>query len=224
MPSWWDFGVGTRSPFDFSLGGIFDAITGTYGGSNPSPTRLPPVVISERPSTVLPGGSATGAVPPPIHIPEGFETVIIGGEERIRSPRPAGARPPVLEAIDPAILGFPTDETVTESQGDEPVPDWGDIFSGVVDVIQGQPVGGGGGTGYVPPGMGFGAQYPVDPGSQLPSTVVVDTRTGQVKGPCRRRRRRRLLTEGDFNDLMRIATLPNNQNVRTALAKGIGRR
>jgi len=40
----------------------------------------------------------------------------------------------------------------------------------------------------------------------------------------RRRRRRRLLTESDFNDLMRIATLPNKQNVAVALAKAIGRR
>ncbi len=40
----------------------------------------------------------------------------------------------------------------------------------------------------------------------------------------RRRRRRRLLTESDFNDLMRIATLPNKQNVTVALAKAIGRR
>ncbi len=40
----------------------------------------------------------------------------------------------------------------------------------------------------------------------------------------RRRRRRRLLTESDFNDLMRIATLPNKQNVSVALAKAIGRR
>ncbi len=42
--------------------------------------------------------------------------------------------------------------------------------------------------------------------------------------PRRRRRRRRLLTESDYNDLMRIATLPNKQNVAVALAKAIGRR
>ncbi len=39
-----------------------------------------------------------------------------------------------------------------------------------------------------------------------------------------RRRRRRLLTESDFNDLMRIATLPNKDTVKIALAKAIGRR
>lgn len=41
---------------------------------------------------------------------------------------------------------------------------------------------------------------------------------------CKRRRRRRLLTDGDFNDLMRIATLPNKDIVKIALAKAIGRR
>ena len=39
----------------------------------------------------------------------------------------------------------------------------------------------------------------------------------------RRRRRKRLLTESDFNDLMRISTLPNKENVKVALAKAIGR-
>lgn len=47
-----------------------------------------------------------------------------------------------------------------------------------------------------------------------------------VKGKWvrRRRRRRRLLTESDFNDLMRIATLPAKENVKVALFKAIGRR
>ncbi len=51
--------------------------------------------------------------------------------------------------------------------------------------------------------------------------ALVDPRTGKR---CYRRRRRVMLTEGDFNTLLRIATLPNNANVRTALAKAIGRR
>lgn len=61
------------------------------------------------------------------------------------------------------------------------------------------------------------------PGAVMPATVTVDTRTGKVTA-CKRRRRRRLLTEGDFNDLMRIATLPNKDTVKVALAKAVGRR
>ncbi len=51
--------------------------------------------------------------------------------------------------------------------------------------------------------------------------ALIDPRTGKR---CYKRRRPKLLSDGDFNSLMRIATLPNNQNVRIALAKAIGRR
>ncbi len=39
----------------------------------------------------------------------------------------------------------------------------------------------------------------------------------------RRRRRRRLLTDTDFDDLLRIATLPKTQNIQIALSKAIRR-
>jgi len=51
--------------------------------------------------------------------------------------------------------------------------------------------------------------------------ALIDPRTGKR---CYKKRRPKLLSDGDFNSLMRIATLPNNQNVRIALAKAIGRR
>lgn len=37
----------------------------------------------------------------------------------------------------------------------------------------------------------------------------------------KRRRRRRMLTQGDFDDLFRIAQLPNKENVKVALARRI---
>jgi len=51
--------------------------------------------------------------------------------------------------------------------------------------------------------------------------ALIDPRTGKR---CYRRRRRVMLTEGDFNTLLRISTLPNTKNVSVALAKAIGRR
>lgn len=51
--------------------------------------------------------------------------------------------------------------------------------------------------------------------------ALIDPRTGKR---CYKRRRRRLLTDRDFDDLMRISTLPNSKNVTTVLAKAIGRR
>ncbi len=53
--------------------------------------------------------------------------------------------------------------------------------------------------------------------------MKIDPKTGQLKPVCKRRRRRRLLTDGDFNDLMRISTLPNKDIVKIALAKAVGR-
>ncbi len=52
--------------------------------------------------------------------------------------------------------------------------------------------------------------------------VRIDPKTGRLV-KCKRRRRRRLLTDGDFNDLMRISTLPNKDIVKIALAKAVGR-
>ncbi len=94
--------------------------------------------------------------------------------------------------------------------------DWGDFLSttaqgaisGWLNPVQQQT--------FLPAGMGV-APPPISP------TVTVNTATGKVTA-CKRRRRRRLLTESDFNDLMRISTLPNKQNVAVALAKAVGRR
>lgn len=58
-------------------------------------------------------------------------------------------------------------------------------------------------------------------GQQGGTVTKIDPRTG--KPVCRRRRRRRLLTDSDFNDLMRISTLPNKDIVKIALAKAVGR-
>ncbi len=69
--------------------------------------------------------------------------------------------------------------------------------------------------------MGFAA--PPGATAAPAQQMVVNPVTGQVtRKPCRRRRRR-LLTDGDFNDLMRISTLPNKDIVKIALAKAVGR-
>lgn len=97
--------------------------------------------------------------------------------------------------------------------------DWGTAISGAIDIFQGQAVGGGRQSSFTYPGSQF-----VGPLTGTPDySTWTDPRRVGVK--CKpRRRRRRLLTEGDFNDLMRIATLPNKQNVTVALAKAVGRR
>ncbi len=92
--------------------------------------------------------------------------------------------------------------------------DWGDILGGAIGQI---------GAGLaddnyatnIPP-----VYYP----NPSPAPIAGRPAVGVAAPHCKRRRRRRLLTESDFNDLMRIATLPNKQNVAVALAKAVGRR
>lgn len=95
--------------------------------------------------------------------------------------------------------------------------DWGEFITGVSQQAISQALGV---NAFATPGSlpTSGAA----PGG-APTLVTVNTQTGKVT-PCRRRRRRRLLTESDYNDLMRISTLPNKENVKIALAKSIGRR
>lgn len=98
--------------------------------------------------------------------------------------------------------------------------DWGHVLrQGIGAIWPGGGNGMGGGMGLAAP-QTLVAAPAVAPG--LPTGVTIDPRTGKVV--CKRRRRRRLLTEGDFNDLMRIATLPNKDTVKVALAKAVGRR
>jgi len=52
--------------------------------------------------------------------------------------------------------------------------------------------------------------------------LTIDCATG-LEIPSKRRRRPKLLTEGDMCILFQIATLPNNANVRTALARAVRR-
>lgn len=98
--------------------------------------------------------------------------------------------------------------------------DWGDIFTTSIPTIV---------EGFLSPGAPTGpytAVPPIQPNYSALTAPTTNARCINSKTglPCKRRRRRRLLTESDFNDLMRIATLPNKQNVAVALAKAVGRR
>lgn len=104
-----------------------------------------------------------------------------------------------------------------EAEGDRAMWDW---LQGATTIGQlGETVGWwGGDSGLVAP------QQATAPGgaAAMPARVTVDTRTGKIT-KCKRRRRRKLLTESDFNVLLRVATLPNKENVRIVLGKAIGR-
>ncbi len=91
--------------------------------------------------------------------------------------------------------------------------DWGDIIGTAVSSVADYYV-------ATPGGTTTGTYTPMPPVDYARATAAA----AGAAPHCKRRRRRRLLTESDFNDLMRIATLPNKQNVAVALAKAVGRR
>jgi len=102
--------------------------------------------------------------------------------------------------------------------------DWGRVIGGAVGGLL-DPFGAGVATTDYLGTLGLAAPVTAIPGpvsrAGPASQVRIDPRTGRVV--CKRRRRRRLLTDGDFNDLMRISTLPNKDIVKIALAKAVGR-
>jgi len=103
---------------------------------------------------------------------------------------------------------------------------WTDLVLGAVDILDDGVYGnlGGGPTAFAPPAASGGPVITGGVNAPTPahSNLRWDARTG--KWVCKRRRRRRLLTDSDFNDLMRISTLPSSKNVSLALAKAVGRR
>ncbi len=196
---------------------------------------LPPQLVNRPGATILPGiGVSTVPWPAPgdwSGIPAAASAVPTGtthstgpwGPESTY--RPGIPSPGVAGAVDyqqgledeppPVFIPLTAAADPYESE-EETMPTIWDTLSGFVDVIQGQPVSGVSqaiatgapvAAGLVPPAT-TGSQYRVTPGGK----VV----------PCkRRRRRRRLLTDTDFNDLVRIGTLPNKEGVKIALAKAV---
>jgi len=88
--------------------------------------------------------------------------------------------------------------------------DWGDVIGGAIGTIGAQ---------LQQPGP---APYPYT-GPVAPRTLTYDTQTGQLK-PCRRRRRRRLLTPTDLSDLAALATIVGKGDaLKLAVTKAVRR-
>lgn len=94
--------------------------------------------------------------------------------------------------------------------------DWGDIVGGALGTL-GRQIAGPGPAPFSysgPPSIG--AQNP-------PRTVTYDTVTGEMK-PCRRRRRRRLLTPTDLSDLAALAAIVGKGDaLKLAVTKAVRR-
>ncbi len=145
-------------------------------------------------------------------------------------------QPPVVYVPPPILLPGQVDPGREEQENEEMAHTWSHLVGQVfgVDnpldaVVQGTGLGFSGPSGGT--GAATGAVVPADAGGTMYTgscpprktrTLTIDCATGQeVKRT--RRRRRKLLTEGDMGVLFQIATLPNNANVRTALARAVRR-
>lgn len=154
-------------------------------------------------------------------------------------------QPPIIYSPPPIILPGQVDpgREEQESQEGELAHTWTHLGSQVISgIFGGQPaydVGPGSGfnlgSGNGAAGAGNGQLGPFDPGpggsgvayetgscAKKTRTLTIDCATGlEIKR--KRRRRRALLTQGDMGVLFQIASLPNNANVRVALAGAIRR-
>jgi len=208
---------------DISLGGIWELLQRHYGLDFPG-TSVPPV-IEEIPRGVY-GPSTPGdtGIPSKVDVQEwpdwSLEPILETRPGRTPDPYP-GTEAWETEGYE-EILRTQTPLPVDDEDVDM-AHDWGHLIRGGIDTIfgisdPGQP------DMIMPPAGG----WPATPSAATPGTTpsgkyCVDPKTGKVT-MVHHHRRRRLLTESDFNDLMRISTLPNKETVKIALAKAIGRR
>jgi len=154
-------------------------------------------------------------------------------------------QPPIIFSPAPIILPGQTDPGREEQESEEVevAHTWTHLGSQVISgLFGGQPaydvgagsgfnLGGGGGTAgggngggavVVPGAGGGGMEYETGSCARKTRTLTIDCATGlEIKR--KRRRRRALLTQGDMGVLFQIASLPNNANVRVALAGAIRR-
>jgi len=215
----WDFGFGGQSPFDFSVGGAIGAITGINIPQSQG-AFVPPVVISEIPVVVNPTDPGREQISKVPNLPDEEELEELLEERRVleeiiaNSPIGTGTLPPIDEDRWGDIIRTPVPVPVDDEEFEEEAMahTWFHSATDAAVAIFGDGA--------------AGARTPAQTDAWLNALAadpVARTAMRTAKKGCRRRRRR-LLTDRDFDDLNRISTLPNNQNVRTVLAKAIGRR
>jgi len=172
------------------------------GGTNEVHTVLP------GPVEPAPGGTGVGPIVPTDAIgafPVGFDQGLEDWGAGVDLPgwvyQPIPDAPGTLDTTSPGW-------GVAEEEPNMAV-DWTSVLNTAITGYQQPSFSGGGASGsYAPP---------------MPAQVTVDTRTGQVK-PCRRRRRRRLLTPTDLSDLAALSAIVGKGDaLKLAVAKAVRR-
>ncbi len=198
----------------------------------PGSTHWDPAAVPVGQANGGGGGGENGVQFPGVTIPI---LDIFGGRPDVLDEE----QPPVIYSPPPIVLPGQTDPGREEREEDEGemAHTWTHVGSQLVGAIFGQ--------NQVATGLAFadpGTLGPFDPGVPAAAaaanggaamysgtcppmktrTLTIDCATGlEVKR--KRRRRPKLLTQGDMGVLFQIASLPNNANVRVALAGAIRR-
>lgn len=177
----------------------------------PAPPIYPTVTVTTEPEPTEVGdvGGAGGGSEAPAGDPEDYgDAPVVSAEPVFGSPYLPSPEGPIVSG--PVIWQDPETHL---PEGTEVATDWGAIIGGVADIYSTY-------SGVAQPTTIQPISYPTSPAGTYTPGVTIDPKTG--KAVCtRRRRRRKLLTNGDFNDLLRISTLPNKDTVKIALAKAI---
>jgi len=187
------------------------------------------------PATVPVGGNGKSRTPSAaVILGEGTGIPVLGPWWELPSKRDT-REPPIIYSPPPILLPGQTDpgREEREEEGEVMAHTWTHVGSQFIGALF---------PGSQPGPLGFGGPVsvpvaqPSPPISTIPSvaaysgscpprktrTLTIDCETGEeVKR--KRRRRPKLLTNGDMGMLFQIASLPNNANVRIALAGAIRR-
>ncbi len=219
----------------------------SFGGPQPKPQPIAITASTELPGSThwdpapVPVGKTGGkpASPAAVVQPEGIEVPFVDILSPFLPSFENEGQPPIIFSPAPIILPGQTDPGREEQEHEEGemAHTWTHLGSQVVGalfpntVTQQSFVAGPGqvavGAPSLPatPAVVQGAATVYSGGTCPPAktrTLTIDCATGQeVKR--KRRRRRALLTQGDMGVLFQIASLPNNANVRVALAGAIRR-
>jgi len=239
---------GGKSGFTKAFEGLAEDVASTAGLPTPSgygPSRLANVVqqlgggiqelpTSNAPPTVGGGVSTTGALIAAKPLILDLVAGALGGRSQsgpsLNAPTPGAPTLPSApwtnpqgqpgglakewdwdwEEWDRENPNWAAENTTTEDS--TVAVDWGGLANLGIDFLQGQ-------TGP----QSFAGPSTMGTPAPLPAQVTVDTRTGQVK-PCRRRRRRRLLTPTDLSDLAALSAIVGKGDaLKLAVAKAVRR-
>lgn len=180
--------------------------------------------------------SVIGEIPTDLEVLQREQRVL---EEQIaNSPIGTGSLPPINEEVWAERIRTPVEQLDKEIEDDDMAIDWGAFISGGIDLLQGQNVGGGGGSQYQGAGSTTGILFPSTAVNQVATAQALGTgcdgmawsggtppKGYKVVNSCgvgvlrkvRRRRRRRMLTQGDKSDIASIVSMVGKGQLASAL-------